>query len=439
MDKFFSPKTIAIVGASAKPGKTGHEVLKNIINDKFSGEIYPINPHEVIILEKPTYKSLGETPKLAELVIIVIPATLVHGVIKDGAALGIKNFVIITAGFGETGEDGAILDAKLEELIEKYDLHVMGPNCLGVISPYSKLNASFGGGIPQTGNVALLSQSGAIISSLCDWSGIRNFGFSKIVSLGNKLQLDENECLKYLENDENTKVIVLFLKHFCDKKVFLDLCTSIGKQKTIILYKSGIESMNDEILKQELEMAGVLQAKTLEDLYNLTHICSALPIPQGSSVSVITNAGGPGTIANDIIQNSSILEFANFSEKVKNELIAMLPQEALPANPLDLIGDARANLYSASLDIVLKNDATDSLVVILSPQAMTQAKESAAAIATAQQKYPNTPIVACFLGGTSVQNGIELLLENSIPCFLDPARAIWAIEMLTFIGASQTK
>ncbi len=437
MDKFFSPKTVAVVGASGKSGKTGHEVLKNIIEGGFSGEIYPINLHEEEILGKPTYESLGKTPKLAELVMVVIPAKHVPEIIEEGAKLGITNFVIITAGFGEIGKTGEELDAKLLQIIEKYDLRVMGPNCLGVISPASKLNAAFGGKIPAMGNVALFSQSGAIISSLCDWSGIRNFGFSKIVSLGNKLQLDENECLQYLEQDSDTKVVVLFLKHFRDKKVFLKLCARITKRKTIILYKSGKESMNDKILEEELKNAGILQVKSLEDLYELTHICSSLPTPKGNSITVVTNAGGPGVIAKDSIEDSSMLEFADFSEEVKNELVEVLPEEALPINPLDLIGDARANLYSASLEIVLRNDVTDSLVVILSPQAMTQAGASAKAIIAAKEKFPETPIVTSFLGGTSVQEAKNLLLENEIPCFLDPARAIWAIEKLNFVRENQ--
>ena len=429
MDNFFSPKSVAVVGASATPGKTGHEVLKNIINGGFEGKIYPINPRESEILGKVAYKSLNDTPQKTDLVVIVIPAKYVPAVVQEGALLGIKNFVIITAGFGEIGEAGAYLDVELKKLVEKHDLHVMGPNCLGVIAPHSKLNAAFGGGLPPAGNVALVSQSGAIVSSLADWAGVRNFGFSKMVSLGNTLQLNENECLEYLEQDDNTKVIVLFLKHFKDKSEFLKLCTRIGKQKTIILY----QNEPDKALTEELLQAGVLQVSTVEDLYNLTYVCSTLPIPKGNNVTVVTNAGGPGAIADEGVKASQNLKFAAFSEAVQQELVSMLPAEALPLNPLDLIGDAKADLYEKSLEILLRNKTTDSLLVILSPQAMTQAKESAQAVIAAKQMYLEIPMLACFMGGTSAQEGIDMLMNNGIPCFLDPLRALWALEKLEFI------
>lgn len=434
MDKFFCPSSVAVVGASAKEGKTGHAVLENIINGGFEGDIYPINPRESEIMGKVVYKSLSETPEVADLAIIVIPAPFVPQVVKEAAEHGVKNFVIITAGFGEIGEEGAHLDEALKVTIEAHGLNVMGPNCLGVIAPHAKLNASFGGDIPAKGNVALLSQSGAIVSSLCDWAGIRHFGFSKVVSLGNKLQLEENACLEYLAEDDETDVIVLFLKKFKDKARFLALAKEISKTKAIILYKSGTKSADDEILNKELAEAGVIRANSLEELYDLTHICSSLPVARGNKTTVITNAGGPGVIAQDAIEDSEVLEFAEFGEEVKAELIAALPAEALPVNPIDLIGDAKADLYEASLDIVLRNEATDSLMVILCPQAMTEATESAKKIIAAKEKYPDLPIISCFVGGVTVQEARNLLQENGIPCFLDPARTVWALEVLNFLG-----
>jgi acetyltransferase len=439
MNSFFSPTSIAIVGASANPEKTGYAVLHNIIEGGFSGEIYPINPHETEIMGKSVYKKLNDTPTQAELVVIVIPSPYVPAVIQDAADQGIKTFVIITAGFGEIGEAGAPLDEALKKIIKEHNVHIMGPNCLGVIAPHSKLNAAFGGPLPKAGNVALLSQSGAIISSLCDWAGLRHFGFSKVVSLGNTLQLNENDCLEYLANDNDTEVIVLFLKHFHNKEQFLSLAAQISKRKSIILYKAGGEKAITLELRKELAVAGILLATSLEGLYNTTHLCSVVPLPKGKTTTVITNAGGPGVIATDAVHDSPLLEFAQFSESVQQELIAALPAEALPVNPIDLIGDAKADLYEAALNIILKNKATDSLMVMLSPQAMTQAKESAEAIVAAKQKYPEIPIVTCFLGGTSVQTGVDILLQNGIPCYLDPARAIKAIETLKQIGKSQER
>lgn len=430
MKSFFSPASIAIVGASANPDKTGHAVLKNIIEGGFSGEIYPINPHETEIIGETVYKNLNDTPTQAELVIIVIPAPHVPAVVKDAAEHGIKNFVIITAGFGEIGKAGVPLDEALKKIIKKHNIHIMGPNCLGVIAPYAKLNAAFGGPLPKAGNVALLSQSGAIISSLCDWAGLRHFGFSKIVSLGNTLQLNENDCFDSLANDKDTEVIVLFLKHFHNKEQFLSLASHISKKKSIILYKVGGKRTTTPELQKELNAAGILLATSLEELYNTTHLCSVVPLPKGKTTTIITNAGGPGVIATDAVHDSSLLEFAQFSENVQQELITALPDEALPINPIDLIGDAKADLYKTSLDIILRNNATDSLMVMLSPQAMTQTEKSAEAIVTAKQKYPEIPIVTCFLGGISVQTGIDILLQNRIPCYLDPARAINALEIL---------
>ena len=351
MDKFFSPKSVAVVGASATSGKTGHAVLQNIISGGFTGDIFPINHHETEILGQKAYKSLSETPSPAELAVIVIPAQHVPQVVKEGAENGIKNFVIITAGFGEIGDPGAHLDKQLQEIIEKHDIRIMGPNCLGVIAPHHKLNAAFGGPLPISGNVSLISQSGAIVSSLCDWGTMKNFGFSKVVSLGNKLNLDENQCLEFLEKDPKTEVIVLFLKKFKDKTRFLKLCREISKTKTIILYKSGErcprgEGHNCKTHKElvcALDEAGVIRARTLTDLFDLTYISSILPVSNGNEVSIITNAGGPGEIAFDAVTDDPVLEFSIFSEEIKQELTQALPEEALPINPVDIIGDAKAD------------------------------------------------------------------------------------------------
>lgn len=444
MKEFFCPASVAVVGASATPGKMGHEVLRNIIDGQFPGKIFPINPHETKILDLPVYKNLSEIPVPTDLAVIVVPAKIVPSIVRDGAKHGTRNFVIITAGFGETGKEGAALDAELQEIIKEYDLRVMGPNCLGVIAPHSKLNASFGGVLPAPGNVALVSQSGAIISSLCDWSGIRHFGFSKVISLGNKLQLDENASLEFLENDPDTNAIVLYLEQFNDKKKFLEIAKRLSKKKSIILYKSGTTALGRSAVEQHsgaeiaeegnlcesLEKAGVFRAKNVEQLFDIAHLCSCQPLPKGRRTIIVTNAGGPGVIATDAIDDDPHLDIAELSEEVKTELNKVLPFSTKVHSPVDLIGDARADRYKTSLDVLLRHDAADLYMVMLSPQAMTQANESARAIIEASKQYPDTPIVTCFMGGTSVQEAAELLLKAGIPCFLDPARAIWALGIL---------
>jgi len=444
MNEFFSPASVAIVGASATSGKMGHEVLRNIIDGQFPGKIFPINPHETKILDIPVYKNLSDTPSPSELAIIVVPAKIVPSIVQEGAENGTRNFVIITAGFGETGKEGALLDEELKKLIEKHDLHIMGPNCLGVINPHAKLNASFGGTLPAAGNMALVSQSGAIISSLCDWSGLRHFGFSKVISLGNKLQLDENASLEFLENDPDTSAIVLYLERFNDEKKFLEIATRLSKKKSVILYKSGTtalgrsaveqhsgaEASEEGTLCEDLEEAGVFRATSVERLFDIAHLCSCQPLPKGARTVIVTNAGGPGVIATDAIDDDPYLDIANLSEEVKNELNTVLPFSTKVHSPVDLIGDALADRYAKSLEVLLKSDAADAYMVMLSPQAMTQSKESAEAIIAANKKYPNTPMVTCFMGGSSVREGTELLLKAGIPCFLDPARAIWALGIL---------
>ena len=444
MNEFFSPASVAVVGASATKGKLGHEVLKNIIAGQFPGEIFPINPHESEILKLPVHKTLSSTPTPADLAIIVVPAKIVPSIVQEGAENGTKNFVVITAGFGETGGAGIALDKELKTIIEKYDLHVMGPNCLGVINPHTNLNASFGGALPAKGNVALVSQSGAIISSLCDWAGIRHFGFSKVISLGNKLQLDENASLEFLENDPETKVIVLYLERFKDEKKFMEIATRLSKKKSIILYKSGITNLGraaveqhsgeeiaaEENLNEALEQAGVLRATSVERLFDVTHLCSCQCLPKGKRTAIVTNAGGPGVIATDALDGDPHLDVAELSEEVEEELKKVLPFATKIHCPVDLIGDALADRYEKSLDVLLKHDAADVFMVMLSPQAMTQPKESAEAIIAASKKYPNTPLVTCFMGGISVQGATELLLKAGIPCYLDPARAIWALGIL---------
>ena len=438
LEKLFAPKSIAIVGASNKKGKVGTVLVKNITKLGYRGKVFFVNHACKRIGLKKCYQALEEIPKEVDLAILAIPGPFVFETIKQ-ASKKIKNFVVISAGFSETGAAGKKMEAKIEKLAQQRNLHILGPNCLGFIAPPLKLNASFAGGMPQAGNIAFISQSGALAVALMDKAKKEKLTFSEIISIGNKMQISETELLEYLEKSPQTKVIGMYLEGIKDGENFLKVASRVSLKKPIIILKSGktvktqlaIASHtgalagSDEIMDVAFEKAGVIRAKDLDEFFNLLKISSNYVPPKSGSCGVITNAGGAGVLATDAFKDKNIF-LAEISSEAKKKLKKVLPAEVSVENPIDLLGDAQEDRYLAALEI-LHSERIDNLFCLLTPQNQTRVAQIAQTIIKHSQ-LKNIDIIPVFIGGDRVSRAIEKLTENGLVNFNSPEAAIEALE-----------
>ncbi|MEM4848393.1 MAG: acetate--CoA ligase family protein [Ignisphaera sp.] len=440
LELLFKPRSVAVIGASREPGKVGHSVLKNIIDSGYSGKIYPINPKADSILGLKTYKNLLEVPDDIDLAVVVVPAPSVPNVIEECGTKGVKFAIVISAGFKEIGGEGIEREKKLIEISKKYGVRVVGPNCLGIIDMHTPLNASFGPLINKKGGIAFISQSGALLVAILDWSVKTGLGFSKIISLGNKADLNEVEFLEYLGEDPETKVILLYLESIVNGRKFVEVASAVSRKKPIILLKGGITEAGAKAalshtgamaggvtaLKAALKKAGIILVSSLSELFDMAIAFNNQPIPLGNRVGVVTNAGGGGVVTSDTIILKG-LRLATPSSNTIDILRNSLPPAAAIYNPVDVLGDAKADRYRIAIDALLKDPNVDSVVVILTPQAVTEPEKTAEAIIELSRKYPYKPILAAFIGGERVEKAVKMLIDNNIPVYDMPEKAVAAL------------
>lgn len=436
LESLFLPQSIAIVGASNKKGKVGTVIADNISKLGYKGRIYYVNPSYKVLKLKRCHASLSSIKKNVDLAIVSVPAKFVLDVVKDGMKVT-KNFVIISAGFSETGREGAQREKELLDLAKKYDLNILGPNCLGYIVPKIKLNASFAGGMPDAGNIAFVSQSGALAVALMDKARSEQIGFSHVISIGNQMQLDESELLEYLATDKETKVIGMYLEGIKNGGKFLEVAKKVSKIKPIVILKAGktekaqqaISSHtgalagSDEIVDIAFEKAGVIRADDLEEFFDLLTMISFMDAPRNNKVAVITNAGGAGVLTTDAFKNKKIV-LADMPTKIKNEIKSKLPAEASVENPIDLLGDADEARYDSALSIL--GSGGGIIISVLTPQQQTPVEKITDVVIDSKNKGAQS--LAVFIGGDRVFKSIDKLKKNSIPNFSDPQRAITALD-----------
>jgi len=439
----FSPKSLAVIGASRNPAKVGHTVLRNIVESGYKGRVYPVNPKADEILVLKCYKSVLDIPDDVDLAVITVPAQIVLDVAKECGEKGVKYLVVISAGFKEIGGEGVDREKELINIGRKYGMRILGPNCLGFIDTFTPLNATFAAVMPKKGRIAFISQSGALITAILDWSIRRGLGFSKIVSLGNKADLDEIDFIQAIGQDKNTKVILLYVESIEKGRRFIEVAREVSKVKPIVVIKGGITEAGAKAAMSHtgamagsftsyrvaFKKSGVLAANTLSELFDYAMAFSNQPIPAGNRIAIITNAGGPGILTTDLSVKYG-LRLASFNMDTISKLRSKLPPAAAIYNPVDVLGDARANRYEFAIDTVLSDENVDGLIVILTPQAITEPVETAKAIVKMHRKYPDKPIVAAFIGGDIVQEAANILIEHGIPCFDLPERAVVAMSGL---------
>jgi acetyltransferase len=442
-ESFFNPKSVAIVGASRQKGKVGYEILSNMIEAGYKGKIYPVNPNADTIEGLkcfPDLKSIGQIP---DLVIIVVPANVVGVVMQQCATVGVKSVIVITAGFREVGTEGRQLEDQVIQIAKQAGIRVIGPNCLGVIVPANKLNASFGGDLPAPGAIGYLSQSGALLAAILDMANASSIGFSKLVSIGNKADVNELDIIKALATDADTKVIAGYLESITDGNDFVNQAERISHNKPILLMKSGgteagakaASSHTGSMAGSEIayecmfERAGVVRCGSIKEQFDFAQAFANQPLPAGPRVAVITNAGGPGIMAADAIERQG-LSFAKLTDETISELSSRLPAAANLHNPIDVLGDALADRYEFALNVVLDDASVDTVLVLLTPQAMTESAATAQAVVKIAHQKPKKPILACFLGATKIAEAIRILREGKIPQYDSPESAVATIKVM---------
>lgn len=442
---FFQPDSVAVIGASTSPDKLGYSVLNNLLEGGFKQDgraIYPINPSADEILGLKAYASVKEVPGDIDLAVIVIPYQIVPGVLKECGEKGVPSAVVISAGFREAGREGLERELELIDIAKQYDLRLVGPNCLGVIDTFTPLNASFSAGMPPDGPMAFMSQSGALGTAILDWSMAGRLGMSKFVSLGNKADVSEIDLLEAWADDPNSNVILMYVEGLPDGQAFIETARRVSKKKPIVAVKSGITQAgsravsshtgslagSEQAYQAAFRQAGVLRADSLQALFDYARGFGYLPPIKGNRVAIITNAGGPGILATDALERSG-LKLAEMGPELRTNLMEGLPEAASAGNPIDVLGDAKSDRYRFALDQVRQAPGVDAIMVILTPQAMTEIKETANAVLEVAQTS-EIPIVCCFMGESRIEQGTSLLEAARLPNFSYPEQAAKVLQAM---------
>ncbi len=443
LEYFFHPQSVAIVGASQTSGKVGYEIVKNIRQGDYAGKVFPVNPKADRIADYPCFADLASIGEVPELVIIVVPAKVVLKIMEQCGALGVKAVVVITAGFKEVGPEGKELEDRLVQIARKHNIRVIGPNCLGVMVPAHQLNASFGGELPLPGGIGYISQSGALLAAILDIAKAGDIGFSSLWSIGNKADIDELDIIRALGEDSNTTVIAGYLESINDGNAFVRETEQISHRKPILLMKSGGTSAGSKaasshtgslaggetVYESAFERAGVIRCDSIKTQFDFAQAFAYQPLPPGDRVAVVTNAGGPGIMSADAIERAG-LTFAELSEPTRAKLAEQLPAAANIENPIDVLGDALEDRYAYAMDVVMDDPNVDIVLVLLTPQAMTRANETAQAMADILAKRKDKPVLACFLGADFVVDSLEILRRNRIPFYDSPEAAVRTIRAM---------
>lgn len=458
LDSIFSPRSVAVIGASSTPGKVGHDLTANILRGGYKGVLYPVNPTARAVHSIRAYPAISDVPDSVDLSMIILPPPAAVKAVEESVRKGVRGIVIVSAGFREIGPQGLRMEQRIVALCSEAGIPVVGPNCLGIINPIPdvRMNASFSARMPAAGNISFISQSGALCTAVLDFAAERDIGFSKFISIGNKADVDEVDLLEYLNRDPDTAVIMIYVEEMRNGRAFIATArqvTSGDRPTPILVIKSGrtaagaraavshtgalagSEAVYEAIFKQ----SGVIRAESVNELFDFANAFAfkkASPVgklkrklPSGNRVAIVTNAGGPGIIATDMTISAD-LELAELNPETVAALRESLPSAANVKNPVDIIGDAPYERYETTLRTVIRDDHVDGVLVILTPQSMTDARGTAEAVVrVAAGTYK--PVICCFMGIVDVSAGVRYLRENGYPVYQFPESAAKAMGALS--------
>lgn len=448
LDTLFSPQSIAVIGASTKTGSVGYTLTENLLKNGYTGKVYPVNPKTDKLFDLPCYKHVADIPGTVDLAIIIVPAAGVPAVLREAGEKNIRAAIIISSGFKETGAVGKALEETVVAIAQEFDITLLGPNCLGFLHPKIGLNASFAKRLPHDGSIAFFSQSGALSTALIDLT-IDSLDFSHFVSIGNKAMIDENELLRYFAKDENVKTLGFYTEGLTGGNALIKTSREIlqrAQAKPIIALKSGTTTAgenasgshtgalagSDAAYAALFRQARIVRAANLEQLTHFLMAFSHNKLPKNNRLAIVTNAGGLGVLATDAAVTNG-LRVATLSQETQEKLTAILPKAGSALNPVDVLGDALADRYQAVMEIVAADDQIDMLLIIVTPQTMTQAKETAEAIVSIKQHTPK-PIVAVFAGKVSFTDGLSVLQKNAVAAVTYPEAGAEALAALAEVA-----
>jgi len=448
LDVFFRPQNVAVIGATERPASVGHAILANLQQGKFPGAIYPVNPKHSTVLGLTSYPSVAAIPGDVELAVIVTPAQTVPGVVKESADAGVQGAVIISAGFRETGETGMLLEQEVLREAQRGGVRLIGPNCLGVMSPHARLNATFASSMARPGHLGLISQSGAICTAILDWSQRENVGFSAFVSVGSMLDVGWGDLIQYLGDDPQTRSIIIYMESIGDAGKFLSAAREVALSKPIIVLKpgrteaaakaaashTGALTGQDAVLDAAFRRCGVLRVDTIAELFDLSEALDKQPRPRGPKLTIVTNAGGAAVLAADALLGAGG-QLATLSAETLHKLDEILPPHWSHQNPVDILGDASADRYAQAVSLAAQDPSTDGLLVVLAPQAMTDPLSVAEKLASFA-KLPNKPVIASWMGGQDVAAGEAALNRARIPTYSYPDSAARVFQSMWRYSAS---
>ena len=439
LNELFDPDRVAVVGATSREGAVGRAVTSNLLDD-FDGDTVPVNPNYDEVLGTPCVDEVGDAD--ADVAVVVVPPSIVLDAIEACGAAGVRNVVVITAGFGETGKDGAVREQRLAEIADEYDLNLVGPNSLGIMSTPSGMNATFGPENALPGGLSFMSQSGAFVTAVLDWANDNGIGFKDVVSLGNKAVLDETDFVDHWGDDEQTDVIIGYLEGIEDGREFIETARETARDTPIVVVKSGRTSAgaqaasshtgtlagSDKAYEAGLDQAGVIRAESVDELFDSAGILGSQPLPDTDSVAIVTNAGGPGVMATDAVGDAD-LEMASFTRETSDALAESMPEEANIHNPVDVIGDADVERFREALEITVADDNVGAALVLAAPTATIDFADLADAIENVSEEM-DAPVAACLMGGDRTREPKQQLQARGIPCYFDPARGIESLATL---------
>ncbi len=442
LDVFFKPSNIAVVGATEAPGSVGRTTLWNLMSTPFGGAVFPINPKRSSVLGIKAYPNIGEVPAEVDLAVVVTPAPSVPGVIRECAEVGVRGVIVISAGFKELGPTGAELERQVLEEARKGGIRVIGPNCLGLMSPPTGVNATFAASMARPGNVGFISQSGALCTAVLDWSFSELVGFSAFISLGSMVDVGWGDLIDYLGNDPRTRSILIYMESVGDARSFLSAAREVALSKPIIVIKAGRTAAggqaaashtgsltgSDEVLDAAFRRSGVLRVNNISHLFYMAEVLAKQPRPKGPKLSILTNAGGPAVLATDALISAGG-ELAPMAPEIKEELSTFLPPSWSRNNPIDILGDAGPERYAKALEVAAKDPNSDGLLVILTPQAMTDATQTAEHLKP-YASLGGKPVLASWMGGPEVAAGERILNGANIPTFPYPDTAARAFHYM---------
>lgn len=448
LESLFTPHSIAVIGASTQPGTVGNTLTANLLKNGYTGKVFPVNPKTETLFDLPCYKTISDIPATIELAIIIVPAKIVPDILKECGEKDVRAAIIISSGFKETGAEGQALENQVTAIAKQYDIALLGPNCLGFLHPKIGLNASFANQLPTSGHIAFFSQSGALCTALLDLSH-NHLAYSHFVSTGNKATIDENALLRFFAQDDAVNVLGFYTEGLCDGHDLIETGRAIlsrSESKPIIALKSGQTAAgtaassshtgalagSDAAYEALFKQARIIRAQSLEHLFDLFTVFSQNGLPAGKRLAIVTNAGGLGVLATDAAVLAG-LTLAKLSPETEVKLKTILPAAANIHNPIDVLGDALADRYQAALEIVSADPQADMLLIIVTPQTMTQAKETAEAIANTK-KHSGKPMVVVFCGADSLQEGLTVLQKNKIAAIPYPEAGAEALAALAQVA-----